>query len=314
MNLKTLMIKSLFTVQLILTVNLKQGITQQIDCNPDIYTAEINETSLHYIECGEGEPVVLVHGSLGDYRSWIGQMQALSENYRVISYSRRYHYPNPWPNDTSDFTVNIHAEDLATFIQSLDLGKVHLIGHSYGAFTSLLVARDHPELVRSVTLGEPPVMSLLVSSSHGESVFQNFMQNAILPSHIAFQNGEIEEGVRHFVNGVLGEGGYGFIPAVAHISMLENAREMKELINDHNTEGMDFYPVFTCNDAEKITIPVLLLEGERSPEMFGLIHDRLEQCLPNVDRAFITAASHDLKIQVPPDFNEIVLSFLNRSY
>jgi len=312
--MKRLRTTSLIALLLIITVNLKQVVAQPVDCTSNVYTADINETPLHYIECGEGDPVVLVHGGLGDYRTWIGQVQHLSQNYKVISYSRRYHYPNPWPQDASDFTVNIHAEDLAAFIQSLDLGKVHLIGHSYGGFTSLLVARDYPELVRSVTLGEPPVISLLVSSSHGESVFQNFMQNAIGPSNSAFQNGKIEEGVRLFINGVLGEGAYGNIPAFGHISFLENAREMKELIDDHNTEGVDFYPVFTCNDAKKITIPALLVEGERSPEMFGMIHDQLEQCFPNVDRAFIPAASHDLKVHEPSVFSDIVLSFLNKSF
>lgn len=312
MNLKTLIIKSLLAILLIITINLNQVVAQPADCTSDIYKAEINETSLHYIECGEGEPVVLVHGSLGDYRSWIGQMQHLSQNYKVISYSRRYHYPNPWPNEASDFTVNTHAEDLAAFIQSLGLGKVHLIGHSYGGFTSLLVARDYPELVRSVTLGEPPVMSLLASTSRGKSVFQNFMQNAIFPSHRAFQNGEIEEGVRLFINGVLGEEAYGNLPAFAHLSMLENAREMMGEMNGINSEGVDFFPVFTCNDAKKITMPALLVEGERSPEMFGMVHDHLERCFPDVDRIFIQAASHDLKIQEPTDFSEKVLSFLAR--
>ena len=314
MNIQTFMIKSLFTVLLIITFNLKQGIAQPADCISDIFKTEINETSLHYIECGEGDPVVLVHGTLGDYRSWISQMQPLSQNYKVISYSRRYHYPNPWPQDVSDFTVNIHAEDLAAFIQSLDLGKVHLIGHSYGAFTSLLVARDYPELVRSVTLGEPPVMSLLASTSHGESFFQDFMKNAMVPSHRAFQNGEIEEGVRLFINGVLGEGSYKNIPVLGHVSMLENARELMGEMNGVSNAGIELFPVFTCNDAEKITIPALLVEGERSPEMFGMIHDQLEQCFPKVDRAFIPAASHDLKVHEPPAFSDIVLSFLARSF
>lgn len=308
MNIKTTLIKSLLPVLLIITVNLQQVVAQQ-DCISAIYTAEINETSLHYIECGEGEPVVLVHGSLGDYRSWIGQMQALSQNYKVISYSRRYHYPNPWPNDPSDFTVKIHAEDLAAFIRSLDLGKVHLIGHSYGGFTSLLVARDYPELVRSLTLGEPPVMPLLNSTSQGKPFFQDFMKNAVIPSHNAFKNGEIEEGVQLFINGVLGGNAYGNIPPVAHISMLENARELMEEMNGLNTEGVNFFPVFTCNEAKKMRMPVLLLEGERSPEMFGLIHDHLAQCFPDVDRDVIPAASHDLRIQEPV-FTNLVLAHL----
>lgn len=309
MIIKTILIRSLLPVLLIITANLQQVVAQKVDCVSDIYTAEINETTLHYIECGEGEPVVLVHGSLGDYRSWIGQMQALSQNYKVISYSRRYHYPNPWPEDASDFSVNIHAEDLAAFIKSLDLGKVHLVGHSYGAFTSLMVARDYPEFVRSVTLGEPPVMSLLASTSHGESVLQSFLRNAIAPSHTAFQKGEIEEGVRLFINGVLGQGEYENLPPVAHLSMLENARELMEGFNKMNSEDAA-PPVFTCNEAQQMTMPVLLVEGERSPEMFGLIHDHLERCFPDVDRAFMPAASHDLKIQEPPVFSDIVLEHL----
>lgn len=309
-----LIIKYPLTILIIIAINLNQGLSQQLECASAIYTAEINETSLHYIVCGEGDPVILVHGSLGDYRSWMVQMEALSENHKVISYSRRYHYPNPWPNDASDYTMNIHAEDLAEFIQTLDLGKVHLIGHSYGGLTSLLVARNHPELVRSVTLGEPPLMSLLVSTAHGETVFQGFMQNSIIPSHRAIQNGKIEEGVQFFINGVLGEGIYENIPSLGHISMLENSRKLMGGVAGINNEGVGFFPIFTCNEARKLTIPILLIEGEYSPEMFGLIQDQLEQCLPNVVRAPIPASSHDLKIHETSLFSDLVLSFLNRNF
>ncbi|WP_409070422.1 alpha/beta fold hydrolase [Aliifodinibius sp. S!AR15-10] len=118
----------------------------QPSCLTNLETSEVNGTVFHYIECGQGEPVIFVHGTLGDYRSWISQVGPFSEEYRVISYSRRYHYPNPWPKNTSDFSATIHAKDLVAFIQSLNLGKVHLVGHSYGALTSLLVARDNPNL------------------------------------------------------------------------------------------------------------------------------------------------------------------------
>src|SRR5262249_21262180 len=87
-------------------------------------------TLLHYIELGQGIPVVLVHGTLEDYRTWDGQLEALSKGYRLISYSRRYHYPNEWTKDSTDFSVTIHARDLAAFIKALNLPPVHLIGHS----------------------------------------------------------------------------------------------------------------------------------------------------------------------------------------
>src|SRR6476619_8433235 len=105
---------------------------------------EINGLTLHYIELVQGTPVVLVHGTLEDYRTWDGQLAAFSKGCRLISYSRRYHYPNEWKKDATDFSVNIHARDLAAFIEELKLPPpVHLIGHSYGAFIAFLVARDH---------------------------------------------------------------------------------------------------------------------------------------------------------------------------
>lgn len=309
MKIKISIIITILTFFFLLVFHRPQASAQPA-CVSDIEAAEVNGTMLHYIECGQGNPLIFVHGGLGDYRSWLSQVGTFSDEYRVISYSRLYHYPNPWPQNASDFTVNIHAEDLASFIQSLDLDKVHLVGHSYGALTALLVARDHPELVRSLTLGEAPAQSLLVSSTKGKTVFQNFMQESIRPSHKAFELGRIEEGVRLFINGVLGEGVYGNFPPIAHIMMLENAREMKEEIKGINDIGVDFFTTFSCGDAEKITIPTLLLEGELSPRFFGLINDDLERCLSNSERAVIPEASHDLKIQEPPVFSEKILPFL----
>lgn len=309
---RTLIIKTLLIILLVLGTHLSQATAQPPECVSYIKTADINGTILHYIECGEGEPLVLVHGSLGDYRTWISQIGAFSKEYRVISYSRRYHYPNPWPQDASNFSATVHAKDLVAFIQALNLGKVHLVGHSYGGLTALLVARDNPELVRSLTLGEAAVQSLTVTSSEGKSVFQNFMQHSVRPSHKAFEQGNIEKGVRIFINGVLGEGPYDNMPPIAHIVMLENAREMKGQIKGMNAKGVDFFPAISCKDAEQITVPTLLLDGELSPKFLRIINNALERCLPDNERAVIPEASHDLKIQEPPVFSDTVLPFLTQ--
>lgn len=309
MKIRTLII-STFLISLFLLIAHQPSTYAQPACISDIETVEINETTLHYIECGEGEPLVFVHGGLGDYRTWINQIASFSQEYRVISYSRRYHYPNPWPQAVSDFTASRHAKDLATFIQALDLGKVHLVGHSWGALASVLVTRDHPELLRSLILGEAPVWSLIVESSEGKSLFQSFRENATTPSHKAFENGNIEDGVRLFINGVLGtEEAYEKLPPISHM-MLENAREMKGEMAGIATRGINFYPSLSCDDIEQITVPTLLLDGEISPKFLRLTNDNLEHCLPNNERVIIPDASHDLKIHEPAIFSEKVLPFL----
>lgn len=265
----------------------------------------VNDVTLNYIEQGQGDPVVFVHGTLGDYRTWDGQIEPFSRKYRVISYSRRYHYPNHWPQDTSSFSVVVHAEDLAAFIKALKVGRVHLVGHSFGAFISLLVAGDYPELIRSLTLVEPPVMSLLTTTPQGDSLLQNFTAGTIIPSGEAFQSGDNEEGVRRFINGVLGDNAYENLPPNVRAIMMENARELKGATMDTN-----LFPPFSCEDARNVSIPTLLLNGELSPNMFIQIQDILEQCLPNKERAMIPAASHGSVYENPQAFNEAVLTFL----
>ena len=142
----------------------------------------VDGLTLHYIELGQGTPVVLVHGTLEDYRTWDGQLEAFSKGYRLISYSRRYHYPNEWPKDATDFSVTLHARDLAAFIKALNLPPVHLVGHSYGAFIAFLVARDHPEVIRSLTLGEPPVMPLLKTTLEGDALLTAAITRSIATS------------------------------------------------------------------------------------------------------------------------------------
>ncbi len=112
-------------------------------------SVDIRGEKLHYVERGEGETLIFVHGVLSDYRSFLPRVEPYSKDYHAVTYSRRYAWPNRQEFDESvDYTVRIHAADLYAFIQKLNLGKVHLVGHSYGAFTALKMALDHPEVVK----------------------------------------------------------------------------------------------------------------------------------------------------------------------
>ena len=57
---------------------------------PEVKSIFINGDSIHYIDIGKGDPVVFVHGTLGDYRTWGLQLDTFARNHRVISYSRRF--------------------------------------------------------------------------------------------------------------------------------------------------------------------------------------------------------------------------------
>jgi len=265
----------------------------------------VNGAELHYVEQGTGDPVVFVHGSLGDFRSWRFQVEPFAARYRVIAYSRRYHYPNAWSGDGSDYSAALHAQDLAGLIQALGLESAHVVASSYGAYTSLFLAVQHPQLVRTLVLGEPPILSWLEHVPGGNAELEAFMSGAWEPARRAFQSGDLEEGVKAFVDGVMGKGTFDQFPPPARSNMMDNAREMKA-----ETAASEYFPALTCEDVGQIQAPMLLLTGEQSPRMFHLIVDELERCLSNKQRATIPNASHAMHIGNPQAYNAAVLAFL----
>jgi pimeloyl-ACP methyl ester carboxylesterase len=121
-----------------------------------------NGITLHYVEQGGGDPVIFVHGSLRDYTHWQEQVSAFAKNHHAIAYSRRYNFPNQ-NAPISGYSAVIDAEDLAQLIEALHLGKVEIVGHSYGALAALFLAVHHPDVIRALSLAEPPVIVLPAS-------------------------------------------------------------------------------------------------------------------------------------------------------
>ena len=123
-----------------------------------------NGYSFNYIEQGQGPPLVLVHGSASDLRTWWVQEDRLARHLHTIAYSRRYHWPNEPIAADVDYGMDRQVEDLRAILRSLKVAPAHLVGHSYGAFLCLLAVLREPGLARTLVLAEPPAITLFVSS------------------------------------------------------------------------------------------------------------------------------------------------------
>lgn len=276
---------------------------------PEIKSVFVNGDSLHYIEIGQGDPVILVHGTLDDYRLWQMQMDTFSKRHRVIAYSRRYAYPNRRIiNDSADYSVGIHANDLAEFIKAVSAVPVHLVGHSFGAYTALLTTMDHPELVRSLMLGEPPVVPLLQKAPGGDTIVNAFVARSLMPAAEAFRAGNNEKAISVFIAGVTGDTSfYSKIPVEEQKKLLENILELRGV-----ALGKNSFPPITCDDLKKIKTPVLIMSGQFSPPFFTVTNEQLNKCLPNKEAVILANASHGLEFENPVDFNRIVLGFIDK--
>jgi pimeloyl-ACP methyl ester carboxylesterase len=277
----------------------------------EVKQVKVNGTILHYVEQGRGDPVVLVHGGLSDYRMWEGQMGPFSEQYHVIAYSRRYAYPNNASDDTKGYTVVTHAKDLAAFIQALDVGTVHLVGHSYGAYIALFTAIEYPELIKSLLLGEPPVMSLLTRTDEGNALLFDFEFNTVLPSAQAFESGDQLKGIKIFLDSVMGEENfYDKLPPDVQQQVNDNIPEIEGIVCPKVI--FLFSPFTTVDHIKRVMAPTLLITGEKSPGFFKMITEELEKCLLRQEKVVIPGASHEMEMDNPQAFNEAVLRFIEK--
>lgn len=269
----------------------------------------VGDISLAYIEQGHGAPVIFVHGGgPTDLRTWGLQIGPFAEHFRVIAYSQRYHYPNAWVGDGSDInSTSVHAGDLAALIVALQLGRVHLIGFSYGADIVLRLAVEHPELVRTLVVAEPALVSWLVTLPGGSELFAEYT-GTVIPAKRAVQNGDLELGLRLFIDAVLGSGLYDQLPTSAQDRLRDNVR----LLSAEPTDISEAVTDITRNDATTIQAPTLILTGDESPQMFLLVSQELALYLPNAEQVQISGASHLLHIMNPQAYNATVLAFLTK--
>jgi pimeloyl-ACP methyl ester carboxylesterase len=258
------------------------------------------ERKLFYLERGHGQPVILIHGTLNDFRVWQFQIESFAQKFHVVSYSRRYAYPNQWPGDGEDNNLTNNATDLAELIiKRLDLGPAHLIGHSYGAHTALYMAYQHPQLVRTLVLGEP--MSLLENNHNYSKDLYAIRENV----QDAIRRGDMERAVRIFLDGVMRKEGFFYqLPYRARAVLMDNVKSL-------GGELASVSQRFTIEDAQKVTMPTLLVKGELSPKFLHQIVDILASSMPNSEELIIPAESHNLGIEKPQVFNTGVLEFLS---
>jgi pimeloyl-ACP methyl ester carboxylesterase len=119
-------------------------------------TIDINDYSFKYIEHSSGEPLVFVHGSASDYRTWQAQQDEFGKHFRTITYSRRYHWPNEQIAEGADYSMPEHVHDLEALLGLLGAAPAHLVGHSYGAFVCLLLAVQAPHNQNHPSVPSPP--------------------------------------------------------------------------------------------------------------------------------------------------------------
>lgn len=241
-----------------------------------------------YVETlGSGPRLVLVHGSVaGGMATWSAQ-RGLADEYTLVVPTRPGFLPNP-PVDYASFDL-----DGPLVAELLEPGD-HLAGHSYGGIVCLYAAAMRPEVVRSLTVVEPPCLG--VARGH--------------PAVDAF----VEESERLWTRGPREPRAFlaAFLSAVGSGTRQPPDPLTPELEAGARTLMVERYPWEAEIDFETLAaapIPKLVVSGAHSAA-FDAVCDVLEARL-GAERAVLPGAGH--AAQRAPGFNDVLRDFLRRA-
>ncbi|MGW2273606.1 alpha/beta fold hydrolase [Streptomyces yangpuensis] len=263
--------------------------------------AQVNGVELFYEIEGDGEPLVLVHGSWTDHHSWHAVLPHLSRAHRVLVYDRRGHSRSERPPGQGARTQD--EDDLAALIEMLG-APVHVAASSFGGSVALGLAARRPELLRSLAVHEPPLTAVVA----GDPELDRLMRDAQAPIDAVMADvraGDSEGGARRFVEEVVfGPGAWDGMPDAARRTFVTNAPTAADEQGDPDWDTVDLARL------AGYTGPAMLSKGTDSPAWFGAIVDRLAQVLPGAQARTLHGEGHVPHLTAPQRYAANLLEFL----
>ncbi|MES2028726.1 MAG: alpha/beta hydrolase [Pseudomonadota bacterium] len=126
-----------------------------------------------YLDEGEGDPIVLVHGFASSknvnwvYPTWVSELK--KHNRRVIALDNRGHGESSKLYDSEQYSIGAMAADVRALLAHLGIARTDMMGYSMGARITAYIAYSHPELIRSAIFGGLGI-GLIKGGGPGENV------------------------------------------------------------------------------------------------------------------------------------------------
>ncbi len=130
-----------------------------VSCNstpvstPEEGLLAVNQTKLFYKTMGTGEPIVVLHGGPGfDHRQFLPYIWELSREHKVILYDQRGTGLSSGPVDSASISIDTFIADIESIREAFGIGKMNLLGHSWGGILAMHYGIRHPENLRTLIL------------------------------------------------------------------------------------------------------------------------------------------------------------------
>lgn len=250
----------------------------------------VNGIEMYYEDYGEGPVLLLLHAGIVTSKMWESYFSIFSHSYRVIAPDSRGH--GRTNNPPGEWNYSIMTDDIAAFIEEMDLHKPHICGWSDGAQIGLDLAIRYPDLASSFIIGG-------ALKDNSETNFD-----------------------------LLRERGY-YGPGDVNFALIEDkVPDYVELIRDyHSYRGAEYWKEYLIgisklwwftpfnyeDDAlSNIQAPVLYVIGDRDEHIPVETAAAMHRLTPNSELAVLANADHYLPRTHIKEFSSLVLEFIKR--
>ncbi|MFW9968366.1 MAG: alpha/beta fold hydrolase [Candidatus Thorarchaeota archaeon] len=257
----------------------------------DDHYINVNGLEMHYIDKGNGPPLVLLHGGIATARfQWGPHIPIFSKSFRVIAPDCRGQGKTNIPE--GKFGYSLMAEDIVGLIEEIGLEKPFVCGWSDGGQIALEIGIRHPEIARALVAG---------------GVLAEISEYYIEMMRSMGVNGPGDVDLEKF-----GMKYPEFQAALSEIhSPVYGPDYWKELLV--NISGMWMNPKeFPGNRIKKITTPTLVLQADRDEAISLEEAIRIYRSIPSAELAVVPGADHGGVISKPEVFCFVITEFLKR--
>ncbi|MDT8305349.1 MAG: 2-succinyl-6-hydroxy-2,4-cyclohexadiene-1-carboxylate synthase [Anaerolineae bacterium] len=262
----------------------------------------LGDATYGYVEQGEGEALLLLHGFTGSSASWQRVLPELAEQYRVIAVDLLGHGVSDAPSDAARYRMVPVAADIAALLDHLEVARAHLLGYSMGGRLALYLALLLPARWRSL---------ILESSSPGLATPEERAERAARDEELA---AFIEaEGIEPFVDD------WEQLPLFASQQSLPAAIQAKQrrmrlrnrpagLAGSLRGMGTGVQPSLWARLGE-LALPTLLLAGALDEKFVG-IAQKMARVIPGATLAMVPDAGHTIHLEQTETWLRVVTGWL----
>lgn len=239
--------------------------------------------NIYYEDHGTGPAVLLSHGYSATTRMWTGQVEALKDRYRVITWDMRGHGQSDSPDDPKAYSEAATVDDIAGILNHLGVDKAVIGGLSLGGYMSLAFNLAHPSMVRALMLFDTGPGYKNPVGREGWNV-------------TAMKRAETFE-----AKGLDALGGSAEVRVSQHRSAQGLAHAARGMLAQFDSRIIE--------SLEHIAVPTLVLVGEKDQPFLGAT-DYMANKIPGCTKVMIPEAGHAANLDQPAAFNAAVEAFL----